>query len=263
MAVEDWMGDGGQGWAADVFVKCSFCQYVAGYVLWVAGRTIHIPLESISSLCVCEPFTVKVVSCVCTTAKAEINLALCYSWVRAVGERVKWPQLLSILLPKPLWLAVLLAIFLSPSSPSVHSRWVLLQVPHNVLELWGNSERNCSVNWQQSVKGWKHSQFMKDLCVCLFVCISPDWLVFFFNSIWMMSTEHLLFLLLQRHIYCWNFYGDSPSVIHVSEYCFAVDYNLSSLCCNNHSNNIFPFCTWVHCAWGQLQPCQQVRNSVP
>lgn len=58
----------------------------------------------------------------------------------------------------------------------------------------------------------------------------------------MMSTEHLLFLLLQRHIYCWNFYGDNPSVVHVSEYCFAVDYNLSSLCCNNHSNIIFPFC---------------------
>lgn len=59
----------------------------------------------------------------------------------------------------------------------------------------------------------------------------------------MMSTEHLLFLLLQRLIYCWNFYGDSHSVVHVSEYCFAVDYNLSSLCCNNHSNNIFSFCT--------------------
>lgn len=68
-------------------------------------------------------------------------------------------------------LAVLLVIFLSPSSSSVHSRWVPIQVPHNLLELWGNSERNCNVNWRQSVKGWKHSQFMKDLCVCLFVCI--------------------------------------------------------------------------------------------
>lgn len=58
-----------------------------------------------------------------------------------------------------------------------------------------------------------------------------------------MSREHLLFLLLQRYIYCWNFYGDNPSVVHVSEYCFAVEYNLSSLCCNNHSNNISPFCT--------------------
>lgn len=76
-------------------------------------------------------------------------------------------------------LAVLLAIFLSPSSPSVHSRWVLIQVPHNLLELWGDSERNCNVSWRQSVKGWKHSQFMKDLCMCLFLCISlPGWYIF-------------------------------------------------------------------------------------
>lgn len=57
-----------------------------------------------------------------------------------------------------------------------------------------------------------------------------------------MSTEHFLFLLLQRHLLL-KLYCDNSSVVHVSEYCFAVDYNLSSLWCSNHSNNIFPFCT--------------------
>lgn len=33
MTPEDWMGSGSQGLAASVFVKCSFCQCVAGYVL--------------------------------------------------------------------------------------------------------------------------------------------------------------------------------------------------------------------------------------
>lgn len=115
------------------------------------------------------------------------------------GSSLWQSQLLSILLPKP---AMLLAVFLSPPSPSIHSRWVLIQALHKWLELWGNSERNCNVNSRYSIKSWKHSQLMKDLCACLCVYLYSltGWylIVVFLNSIWRMNTKHLLFLLLQR-----------------------------------------------------------------
>lgn len=46
------MGDGGQGWAADVFVKCSFCQYVDGYVLLSGWQNYSYPF-GVSFVLVC------------------------------------------------------------------------------------------------------------------------------------------------------------------------------------------------------------------
>lgn len=100
-------------------------------------------------------------------------------------------------------LAMLLAIFPSPPSPSVHSRWVLMQALHNLLELWGNSERETAMLIQDTASEagnipnwWK---IYVCACLCVYVYSLTGWyLIFFFNSIWTMNTKHLLFLLLQR-----------------------------------------------------------------
>lgn len=100
------------GWAVAARAWQPVCLSNAAFVsVWLdmffewLAEPFSIPLDSVLSLGVCEPFIVNKGGelCMYTTAKAELNSVLCYSWVRAVGERVKWPQLLSILLPKPLW----------------------------------------------------------------------------------------------------------------------------------------------------------------
>lgn len=99
MTVEDWMGDGSQCvFQAQVFVS----MWLDMFFEWLA-ELFSIPLDSVLSLCVCEPFSVKTVSCVCTQLQGQKLIVLCCSWERSVVERVKWPQLLFILLPKPLW----------------------------------------------------------------------------------------------------------------------------------------------------------------
>lgn len=146
MTVEDWMGDGSQGRAADVFVKCSFCQYVAGYVLRVAGRTIQYPF-GLSFVLVCMWTIHSEGGELCTY---NCKGTIWFSLVLQLSESCRWEtnglRCFLFYYLNHCELAVLLAIFLSPSSRSVHSRWVLIQVLHNLLELWGNSERNCSVN---------------------------------------------------------------------------------------------------------------------
>lgn len=132
-----WMMAARSGWP--MFFKCSFQHYVARHFLQVAGTAV---------LYQCGLNFV--LMCMWTVHSEDV-----YVWLQRQNlvqrcAKAEWQQLaresngLSCFLFYYLnhcGLAMLLAIFPSPPSPSVHSRWVLIQEAHNLLELWGNSER--------------------------------------------------------------------------------------------------------------------------
>lgn len=169
---------------------------MGGHLLWAAG--IALPCRFELSFVLVQRHTV---------LSEDVRATTRQNFIQTRGKS-QWQQLVTysngprcfVLLRKPLWACYTLRhLFLASFSFCSFQVDAYTCTAQSVRAL-GVTKRNCSVNSRHNVECWKWSQLMKDLCVRVFVCLNIACLVdiCFFNSIWMMNTKHLLFLLLQR-----------------------------------------------------------------